>query len=788
MNLDGQIWHPANPILLHVVLRQTRQDLQSVTVEGEVVSNRLAFFGCSIFRPTSPLAMRYHCRKLLLALGFLVLHGFLGAHRLAAQEENLSVVQDWMHYTDASNALYRHLSSQGFQHLSARAQAIAALETKRQWRQRQENVRSTLLDIVGPFPEKTPLNAQVVGSFKKEDYRVEHLVYESRPNFYVTASLFIPDGLQEPAPAILYCSGHTQEGYRSQTYQHVILNLVKKGFVVLAFDPVSQGERLQYVDAQTNTSQIGGPTDEHSYAGAQAFISGSSQARHMIWDGIRAVDYLVSRKEVDAGRIGVTGRSGGGTQSAYIAAFDERVHAAAPENYITSFQRLLESIGPQDAEQNFYHGLARGIDHADLLEVRAPKPALMITTTRDFFSIQGARETYREVKGAYEAFGKPENIKMVEDDAGHASTQNNREALYAFFQKHLNLPGRAEDEEVEYLSPKELQVTETGQVATSLGGETIFSLNRAETQQLIGKLEQSRKDLPRHLSSVKRAARKLSGYVDPPETTEAIFAGRYQRDGYAVEKYAVQGEGEYVIPLLLMVPDKGRKHPAVVYLHPEGKAAEADPGEAMEWWVMQGYVVLAPDLIGIGEMGEGAFKGDSNIEGVSYNKWLGSVLVGRSIAGIQAGDLVRAVNFLKGRSEVEPGAIAAVAYEEMAPVLLHAAAFEQDLSKVALVRPLISYRSLVTSKYYDPAFVPSTVAGAMTAYDLPDLAASVAPRELLIVNALNGEGKEAGAGLLEQELAVVRSAYAKAGTENHLKVRKQEPGQVRKDVFSSWIE
>ena len=243
------------------------------------------------------------------------------------------------------------------------------------------------------------------------------------------------------APAILYCSGHTTDGYRNKVYQHIILNLVKKGFIVFAFDPVGQGERKEYSDLNSGKSFIRGPTDEHSYSGAQVFISGSSYAKYMIWDGIRAVDFLLSRKEVDPDRIGITGRSGGGTQSAYIAAFDDRIKAAAPECYITSFTRLLQSIGPQDAEQNLFNEIERGIDHADLLEVRAPKPTMIITTTGDFFSIQGARETAKEVSGVFEAYGQPDNFSMVEDDAPHESTKKNREAMYAFFQKYLDNSG-----------------------------------------------------------------------------------------------------------------------------------------------------------------------------------------------------------------------------------------------------------------------------------------------------------------------------------------------------------
>ncbi|MCX6329879.1 MAG: acetylxylan esterase, partial [Bacteroidia bacterium] len=315
-------------------------------------------------------------------------------------QNDLVVLKDkWLQYTDAANSLYHHLSNQAYKLLDQREERMAELQTISGWKKRQEFIRKTLLDIVGPFPEKTPLNPKIVRTIDKGTYKVEHIIYESLPGFYVTSSLYIPESLKKnkKAPAIIYCSGHSVEGYRSPVYQHVILNLVKKGFIVFAFDPVGQGERLEYYDPNTGKSVIGGPTSEHSYPGAQAFLTGSSQARYMIWDGIRAVDYLLTRKEVDPSRIGITGRSGGGTQSAYIAAFDGRIYATAPENYLTNYTRLLQTIGPQDAEQNLFNIISRGLDHPDFLIVRAPKPAMMITTTGDMFSIQGAKETESEV-------------------------------------------------------------------------------------------------------------------------------------------------------------------------------------------------------------------------------------------------------------------------------------------------------------------------------------------------------------------------------------------------------
>ena len=687
---------------------------------------------------------------------------------MKAQSE-LDVFQEnnWIHFSDAPNSLYHHLAGQAYSLLDKRASTIAGIRSSADWQERQERLNETLIDVVGPFPERTPLNAKVVKTIDKDDYRVEHIVYESRPEFYVTSSMFIPYGLQGKAPVVIYTSGHTQEGYRNKIYQHVILNLVKKGFIVFAFDPVGQGERLEYYVPETGKSSVNGPSAEHSYSGAQAFITGSSQARYMIWDGIRAVDYLLTREEVDPVRIGITGRSGGGTQSAYIAAFDERIYAAAPGNYITNFTRLLQSIGPQDAEQNLPDAIARGIDHADLLAVRAPKPVLVMTTTNDYFSIQGARETAKEVSAIYEAYGKEENFSMVEADAGHASTQENREAMYAFFQAHLDNPGDSKDQEVEILSAEEIRVTETGQVSTSLEGETIFSLNRNYAEKLVDELQTSREDLSTHLPLALRSAKELSGYHEPVVIDEPIFTGRLQRDGYVIEKYFVQGEGDYVIPYLLMVPDMPNGK-GLVYLHPVGKAAEASPGGEIEWFVRQGFTVLAPDMLGVGEMGPGDFHGDSYIEGNSYNIWYASMLIGRSIVGIRAGDVVRLTRLLEKNTEIKE--VYGFARKEMAPVLLHAAAFDSAIARIALIEPYSSYRSIVMNRIYNPDFIHSTVPGSLEAYDLPDLAASLAPRKLMMIGVTDGLGNTIDSGNIMDDLSIIKTAYQEKNVDGQLNI------------------
>jgi len=701
----------------------------------------------------------------LLGMGFLLF--FISLPGQSTGQEDLTVISDWLMFTDASHTLYHHMTRQAYRLLDARKAGIRTLTTARDWRQRQQQVREVLQRIVGPFPEKTPLHPRVTGIVRKADYRVEKVMYESLPGFYVTAGLFIPNDLQGKGPAIVFCSGHTADGFRSAAYQTMIINLVEKGFIVLAFDPVGQGERLQYYDAGTAQSRVGGPTKEHSYPGAQCFLSGRSLARYMIWDGIRSVDYLLTRPEVDPQRIGITGRSGGGTQSAYIAAFDDRIYAAAPENYLTSFHRLLQSIGPQDAEQNFYHGIAAGIDHADLLEVRAPKPELMITTTRDFFSIQGARETYREASRAFEAFGKPGNLSKVEDDNPHGSTVKNREAMYAFFRKYLDLPGDTTDQEVELLTPQELQVTQTGQLNTSLGSETIFTLNKKESAGQLRNLE-DHSGGPDVMDRLRARVRSLSGYQAPDAESGVVFTGRYQRDGYAVEMYFLPGEGEYVLPFLLFLPGDGKRHPAILYLNPQGKEVEAAPGREIAQLVRQGYAVLAPDLPGIGELGPKSPAGDSIIGGISLNKWFAGLLIGRSIVGIQAGDVNRLAGYLKHREDIDSEKVLGMALGELTPVLLHARALEPELAGIALVNPLISYRSVVETEYYQTRWIPGTVAGALTAYDLPDLVALSAPAKVLIINPVDAAGDNVSSRRLSREYSLPRKIYDGLGQPDNL--------------------
>src|SRR2546421_2972559 len=429
---------------------------------------------------------------------------FLFAVPAAAQEsEDLNFASGLEQFQDIRRMLPSYLNNIGLQMLTQRQRQIEGLATIEDVSRRKAYVREQILKDLGGFPDRTPLNARVVGVLERPEYRIEKVIFESQPHFYVTANLYLPKTGHPPYPAILYPLGHERGGKTNPTWQQMLGSLATKGFVALAWDPVGQGERLQIFDEDLRESKVGNSTTEHTVVGTQCMLVGDHLARYPIWDGMRALDYLLSRKEVDPARIGLTGNSGGGTHTAYIAALDDRIQVAAPSCYITSWHLMLDTIGPQDAEQTFPLWLQEGFDYPDYLYAFAPKPYLLLSAIRDFFPIAGARETFAEAEKVYSAIGAKEKIGMFEADDGHGYNKGRRLAAYDWFARWLKVTeDKTPEPEIEMSTPEELRATPTGQVATSLGGESVFTLN----QKRLEKLKANYPTLPEDLLRKEREA------------------------------------------------------------------------------------------------------------------------------------------------------------------------------------------------------------------------------------------------------------------------------------------
>jgi hypothetical protein len=454
-----------------------------------------------------------------------------------------------------------------------------------------------------------------------------------------------------------------------------------------------------------------------------------------------------------------------------------------PCSWATSNKRQLETKGVQDAENVFIGGLSGGITLEDLLEVRAPKPTLMTFTSRDeYLTLQGAREANAEAKAVYKAYAMEDNLKMSEDDSKHWMTPKIRFDIYSFFMKHFNIPGDPAELEADVLTEEELNVTPTGQISTSFGGDMIFDINMKQTEMLIASLEKSRKDIDRHLEEIAVKSKELSGFIAPSGMPPKSFInGRYQRKGYSVGKYAIMGEGDYPIPMLLFVPDDYKeRHSAVIYVHPEGKVAESKPGGEIEKLVSKGYVVAAIDVLGTGETRNTAARGIAD----GY----GAVLIGRSLPGIQAGDIVRIVKYLTACSEVDSSNIGAIGINEMCIPLIHAAAFEPSIKNIILIGSPVSYRSIAMNRIFRIGLTETGkaginhpyesdfswgVAGVLTAYDLPDLIGSLAPRKAALAGLKDNALETASDELIKQDMNFPVSVYSYKGASDNLKIIRE---------------
>jgi dienelactone hydrolase len=640
---------------------------------------------------------------ILLAFSVLLANG------VAFADESLKVLPDSINGVKTNDMMKHYLLDLAQERFEEWKRHYEQRKTAGQISEYQKHLRQEFIEAIGGLPERTPLKAKVTKVVQRDGYRAEMVIFESQPRHFVTAALFLPDPkcFEPPYPGVLIPCGHSFQAKASAAYQTMAALLALNGIAGLVFDPIEQGERGQLL---SEWPKLWG-TRAHTMSGVGSILLGRNTARFEIWDGMRAIDYLQSRPEVDADRIGCTGNSGGGTQTSYFMALDSRIVAAAPSCYITSFERLLSTIGPQDAEQNIYGQLAFGMDHADYVMMRAPRPTLICAATRDFFDIQGTWTSFRHAKRLYSRMGFSQRVDIIEHDGKHGYHQPIREAAARWMSRWLL--GQDEpltEPPIKLLSEDEIQCTPEGQVMMLEGARSTYDLNREYERELAKRREGlwAEADRTKLFDQVRNIAgiRKLRELPKP----SIERAGAINRAGYSIRKLILEPEERTYLPALLFVPNQEPLTGAVLYVHEQGKAADAATDGPIEKLVEAGKTVLAVDVRGTGETQQ------------TNKDFFTAYLFGRSCVGMRAEDVLVCARLLR-REQRMPVDLVAIGH--VGVPALHAAALEPDMfGTVKLGRKLNSWSDVIESGLSRNQLI-NTVHGALTVYDLPDLAAAL---------------------------------------------------------------
>ncbi|MDX1948670.1 MAG: acetylxylan esterase [Pirellulaceae bacterium] len=583
----------------------------------------------------------------------------------------------------------------------ARRECFAAVKSRSELQSLQTDLRERFLQLLGGLPERdSPVPpAKIAGQIFGEGYTIDKLTFESLPGYFVTALLYKPRNIAGKCPGVISPCGHSTEGKAAASYQMLHINLARRGYVVLTYDPVGQAERSQFWSDSLGKSRYNLTCGEHAVLGNPLYLIGDNLATYRIWDGIRALDLLAAQPEVDAERLGCVGNSGGGTLTAYIAALDPRVACAAICCYLTTLPRRManriEADPDADPEQDIFGFVSEGIDHAGLVALRVPKPTLIGAARHDFFPIEGTRESYAEARRLYEVAGAGERLEMVEAPEKHGLSLPLRTGIYGWFDRWLKSDDSAKmpPDEIKVLPrpARQLLVSANGQVNGDLNSRHLFevALKRFHRRSKANPVS-VRELLELNLRSAAPLVEKL---VEIPEATTTLLLvnGNEAADWREATK------------LLDLCRERG------------WAAAVVDP---------RGVGRQRPEL---------AVRGHDYADplcGVEENLAYNAFLTGQSLGSMRVADVLAAVAMF--RAARPRGRLVLCGRRDSALVALLAAACEPAITHLASEQLLVSLRSL-----FDPATPPlcaaSIVPGLLSRVgDIAEVAGRIAPRPVLM--------------------------------------------------------
>ena len=622
----------------------------------------------------------------------------------------------------------------------------AGIRTPKQIDARNSFVLQKTIEMIHGLRPKRPLRSQVVKSFERDGYRVENLLLETRPDYWVPGNLYIPAAGHGPYPGILSPCGHEVPGRMYVTFQSAHVALAREGFVVWTYEPPEEGERQHYWNPMTGQNEIGGPvTWAHELEGQLLILFGEALTHYRIWDGMCGVDFLTSRPEVDPNRIGCTGQSGGGLYTMFLTAMDNRIGCGA-SNQGGADNRWPIELSPYwpldlgDIDQQIFPAAIYGIDQADFFMSIAPRP-MLITTSYFEPRFNRTTETIRE---RYRLLGAAEKFSTLASEDPHFWTVKLRLATTDWFCRWFyNRPGPKEEPAFRPEPPENLYCTVDGSMEYSQRGQTIFSLLLKKEAKLPPerRLPKSSPELEEYRTQMRSDIKRLLHWAETASALAPRPVVTTPRKGYRIEKLEFLSEPGIYIPTWVFIPDGySNRKPAVVCASDAGLENEGLEFGFLEGLVLKGKIVVAVDVRGIGitatphpadeEVGRYRQVDDAE-EVLTYWAWH----MDECLFGMRVGDFLRSVDYALTRPDVDPKGLAAIGRGMGALWVLYAAALDDRIRSAVCHQGLLSYRALTSvDRYTQESSV--FVRDVLTAFDLPQVAAAVAPRRLTLLEPL----------------------------------------------------
>lgn len=568
--------------------------------------------------------------------------------------------------------------------------AIADVASRESWEKVRAKKLEELRDMLGllPWPKRTPLNVRVTGKLDYPEYTVEKIAFESMPKIYVTTNLYIPKVRKGKAPAIIYVCGHSYSPYGDKVqYQRHGISLAKNGYVAMVIDSIQIAETFSLHHGTYSLDMFDWYARGYSPAGVE------------VWNAMRAIDYLETRPEVDATRIGMTGRSGGAGMSWFTAAVDPRIKSAAPVMGISTYAVNLERNTQRlHCDCMFPVNFLR----QDLIHLGAlisPRALLMAHGRKDeLFPMQGVMEFEQKIGGLYRSYHRADSFKNVIVETAHQDSDFLREEIIRWFDTSLlNTPNRKLDMAYQNAPPESLAVFPDGAPKDALNYRVHEILIRTPPYQPARK-----KELLTQLRD-----KTFDAFPKGPGVPVT------RRIGDELELESEQG-----VPVRLIVKKSSAVKgplPAILYV-----ASDGDDDRSLVTLLNSIRNTDAVKAIvfprGVGEIGWNRT--------VWRDMMRNAMHVGRSVDSMRLWDVMQAVRALRADPAVDPKRIVVAGAGVSAGLALYSAILDPLVEQVILLRPPSSHTE-------GPFFL-----NILRYTDLPEAASLIAPRRVNFYNVM----------------------------------------------------